>query len=321
MSPELIDVPVSGGQLRVAKWGRGPMPLIASHGLTGSHLLWSRVAGELPASVTLVAPDLRGRGRSSALPGPYGIEVHAADLLSVADYLGIRRAVWAGSSAGAWVVSVAAARRPERVRSLLLIDGGLSDFDSPPGGFEVSAPEDQDQQTRYSLGPGFDRLSLSFASSEAYQAFWQQHPAFRSGFGWNEHVAAYVAYDLVGTPHLLRSCVSIAAVRADGTDIRRNQAVREALHYATCPVRLIRAPRGALDQPEPHVPDSVVDQYRRVLPDFTDVIVPATNHLTLPHSPQGAAAIAKALAEMAFPGSQDDPRSSQHDPRDEEERQ
>lgn len=301
MSPELIDVPVSGGMLRVAKWGRGATALIASHGLTGSHLLWSRVAEELPGSLALIAPDQRGRGRSSALPGPFGIEVHAADLLAVADHLGIGSAVWAGSSVGAWVVSVAAARWPGRVSALLLVDGGLSEIAPPPGDADEPATEDQDRQVKASLGPGFDRLSMSFPSTEAYLAFWREHPAFRQSCGWNAHVVAYVAYDLAGAPPQLRSCVSIDAVRADSADVRHSQAVRTALQQVTCPVRLIRAGRGALDQPEPHIPDSVVDQYRKVLPDFSDVLVPATNHLTLPHSPHGATAIAHALAALAAP--------------------
>ena len=305
MSPELIDVPVAGGTLRVAKWGSGATTLLASHGLTGSHLLWSRVAEELPDSIALVAPDQRGRGRSSALPGPYGIEVHAADLLAVADHLGIGSTIWAGSSIGAWVVSVAAARWPERVGALLLVDGGLSEIAPPPGNADELATEDenqdQDRQTRSSLGPGFDRLSMSYPSAEAYQQFWREHPAFRQSGGWNAHVAAYVDYDLTGAPPQLRSCVSIDAVRADSADVRHSHAVRMALQHVTCPVRLIRASRGALDQPEPQVPDSLVDEYRKMLPEFTDVLVPATNHLTLLHSPHGAAAIAHALAELAAP--------------------
>jgi pimeloyl-ACP methyl ester carboxylesterase len=304
MAPELIDVPVCGGKLRVATWGRGETAVIASHGLTGSHLLWSRVAEELPPWVTLIAPDQRGRGRSSALPGPYGIEVHAADLLAVADHLGIGPAIWAGNSIGAWVVSVAAARWPDRVSGLILVDGGLTDLaemeESAPGDSHMEEPTvgNSDAQTRASLGPGFDRLSMSFPSAEAYQKFWQEHPAFRESSGWNEHVAAYIAYDLTGEPPELRSCVSLEAARADSADVLHNATVRTGLQQVTCPVRLIRASRGALDQPEPHIPDSVVDQYRRFLPSFTDVLVPATNHLTLPHSPGGAATIARSLEAL-----------------------
>ena len=294
MAPELIDVPVRGGMLRVATWGRGETAVIASHGLTGSHLLWSRVAEELPSSVTLIAPDQRGRGRSSALPAPYGIEVQAADLLAVADHLGIGAAIWTGNSIGALVVGVAAARSPDRISGLILVDGGLTDLAE----LEEPAAGNSDAATRASLGPGFERLSMSFPSAEAYQKFWQDHPAFRESGGWNDHVAAYIAYDLTGQPPQLRSCVSLDAVRADSTDLRHNAAVRTALQHVTCPVRLIRASRGALDQPEPHIADSVVDQYRRLLPRFTDVLVPATNHLTLPHSPGGAATIARSLEAL-----------------------
>jgi pimeloyl-ACP methyl ester carboxylesterase len=226
-------------------------------------------------------------------------------MLTVADHLGIERAIWAGSSTGAWVVCVAAARWPKRVSALVLIDGGLSEISPQPANGGESIADDNDEQTRSSLGPGFDRLTMSFPSVESYLAYWKQHPAFRLSDAWNSHVAAYVKYDLIGTAPQLRSCVSVDAVRADSSDVRRNQAVQVALSDASCPVRLIRASKGALGQPRPHVSDSIVETYRRALPDFTDTVVPGTNHLSLVHSPDGAAAIAHALGALAAHSNQD----------------
>jgi len=48
--------------------------------------------------ITFLAPDLRGRGASAGLPGPYGLDVHVADLVAVLSYWGVERAVLAGHS-------------------------------------------------------------------------------------------------------------------------------------------------------------------------------------------------------------------------------
>jgi len=83
------DVPVEGGFLRVGEWGpvdQVAPTVIAVHGITGSHLAWAWIAEAMP-EVRVIAPDLRGRGRSAGLPGPYGMARHAADLEAVIDAL------------------------------------------------------------------------------------------------------------------------------------------------------------------------------------------------------------------------------------------
>ncbi len=50
--------------------GSGP-PLLLLHGFPQSHLMWARVAAILAERFTIVAPDLRGYGRSSA-PASHG---------------------------------------------------------------------------------------------------------------------------------------------------------------------------------------------------------------------------------------------------------
>ena len=57
----------------------------------------------MPAGVRLIAPDLRGRGRSNTLPGPFGMTRHADDMAAVLDFLGVPRAVVVGHSMGGFV--------------------------------------------------------------------------------------------------------------------------------------------------------------------------------------------------------------------------
>ena len=75
--PDALDVAVAGGSLRVATWPGTGTPVLAIHGITSSSRSWPLLAQHLDQPV--VAPDLRGRGRSNQLPGPVGLVAHADD--------------------------------------------------------------------------------------------------------------------------------------------------------------------------------------------------------------------------------------------------
>ncbi len=98
--------------------------MLAVHGITANHLAWQLVADALP-DVRIVAPDLRGRGRSSGLPGPYGMVQHADDLARLVDQLGLGPVPVVGHSMGGFVAVAVADRHPELIRGVLLLDGGL----------------------------------------------------------------------------------------------------------------------------------------------------------------------------------------------------
>src|SRR5205814_106953 len=74
-----VDVPVEGGTLRVLRFGTGPRLAVAVHGISASGMSFGAVARHLPDGWSLAAPDLRGRGGSAGLPGPYGMDRHAED--------------------------------------------------------------------------------------------------------------------------------------------------------------------------------------------------------------------------------------------------
>ena len=124
MQLRLLDIPVGGGNLRVLVWGTGNRVAVAVHGITGSAMSWQAVARQMPAGWTLAAPDLRGRGHSAHLPGPYGLERHAADVTAVLRHFG-GRPVLAGHSMGAYVALLARDANPKLARRLVLVDGGL----------------------------------------------------------------------------------------------------------------------------------------------------------------------------------------------------
>jgi pimeloyl-ACP methyl ester carboxylesterase len=286
-APELIDVPVAGGRLRVARWGTGPNVAIGAHGITGSSMGWRAVGRHLDDDWTLLAPDLRGRGGSRHLPGPYGLEAHADDLSAVAGHVGADEFVLAGHSMGAYVAVVTAARAPAGVRRVVLIDGGLP---LPRADESVGA----DQVLEATIGPALDRLGMTFSGPEDYIDFWRRHPAFSR---WNDDLEAYVLYDLTGEPGSMRSKVVEAAVRSDGRDLFLGQdAIAAALRAIKVPVSLIRAPRGLFDEPGGFHPESLVEAWRPDVAHLTDEVVLDTNHYTIQLGDAGAAVIAARIA-------------------------
>jgi pimeloyl-ACP methyl ester carboxylesterase len=221
-----IDVPVRGGSLRVVEWpGDGPV-VLAAHGITANAMSWAPVARALSGRVRLVAPDLRGRAGSAGLPGPYGMAAHAADLIAIADHLGAPRVALAGHSMGGFVVTETAARHPDRVSSVLLIDGGV--LLPMPRGVDV------DTALLLTMGPAVQRLSMTFPTLRDYQRFFRGNPAI--GRYWSTDLAAYVARDYTGTG----SSCSIDAVRTDASDLFDQPAPAD--------FPMLYAPRGLQDE-------------------------------------------------------------------------
>ncbi|HYX93945.1 MAG TPA: alpha/beta fold hydrolase [Geodermatophilus sp.] len=307
--PELISVPVDGGELAALHWpadSPGAPIAVLVHGFTANAMAWARVAGALAGEFEVVAPDLRGRAASAGLPGPYGLERHAADVTAVLDRLGADgdtgadTAVLVGHSMGAYVATLATAGvARDRVHGLVLVDGGLS-FATPPGA-------DVDAMLAALLGPSLDRLSMTFPDLAAVRAFWAQHPAVGP---WVDvpSVAAYLARDVVqvpahdgtvGEPPALRSACVPEAVRVDGGDVLLNERVLEATTDLPVPATLLWAPRGLLDQTPGLYDEQRLAQLGLEPSGITAREVPDTNHYSILWASQGVEAIAAAVREAA----------------------
>jgi lipase len=282
-----FDVPVAGGSLHVGRWGDGDRVVVAAHGITGNHRSWQGVARALGSDVSLVAPDLRGRGLSAKLPGPFGMRAHADDLVAVLDHLGLERAVLTGHSMGAYVATTAATTSADRWSTVVLVDGGVA-LPLPPG------VEPADMLAGV-LGPALTRLEMTFASRAAYHDFWRDHPALVEPGAWTEDTEAWLDHDLTGTEPELHSSASLEAVRFDGTELLVDKEVRHAFHELRQPSVLLRAPRGLLNQVPPLLPDELIDPLRARWPIRLEMLVDNTNHYSIILSHRGARVVASHL--------------------------
>ncbi|MGV9325343.1 alpha/beta hydrolase [Streptosporangium sandarakinum] len=285
VSPVFGEVAVPGGALRVARFGTGPRVVVAVHGITASLMSWGAVARRLPAGWSLVAMDLRGRGHSADLPGPYGLPHHAEDVNLVADSVGAARdIVLTGHSMGAYVAALAAAGRD--YARVVLIDGGLP-LPQAPG-------SDPDAVLAVTLGPALTRLERTFPSVEAYVDFFRAHPAFVGA--WGPEVEEYVRYDATGPEGAVRSRVRAEPVRRDGRWLlTEGEAIGDALRAARSPLSLLRAPRGLLDQPIGMLPEEVAAVWAGRLPGLRDEVVDDCNHYTILFDDRCASLVADRL--------------------------
>ncbi|MFF4778474.1 alpha/beta hydrolase [Microtetraspora fusca] len=267
----LDEVTVPGGRLRIATFGVGPRLIIAAHGITASLMAWRAVGEALPEGWSLVAVDLRGRGHSADVPGPYGLPRHAEDLDLVADHVGAdETSVLTGHSMGAYVAALHGARRA--YARVVLVDGGLP-LPMPPGA-------DPDAVLEATLGPAIARLSQTYPSVDDYVGFFQAHPAFAEN--WSPVVEEYVRYDATGPADAVRPRAQEDAVRQDGRWLLTGaEEIGRALEGVKSPLSLLRAPRGLLNQEVGMLPDDLAAQWRARLPELRDEVVEDCNHYTI----------------------------------------
>ena len=281
MSYSTFTAPIADGSLVGGQWHPDApgTPVLAVHGITASHRNWDLFAEALPER-RVIAPDLRGRGRSNTLPAPYGLEQHADDLAASLDALGVERAFVIGHSMGAFVSVRFAERHPDRVAGLALIDGGIP-VPNPDG----IAP---DELPAVLLGPALERLSMTFADRAAYRDFWRRHPAL--GPYWNDAIEAYVDYDLQGAEPELRSSANADAVAVNAVQLDGADGYAEALLAAPGPIDFFRAPRGLQDA-APLYPEALVAEWAERMPQLIVHDVADVNHYTIVMSDLGTGSV------------------------------
>ena len=115
--------------------GAPVLVLGSSLGTTGA--MWEPQLAALTETFRVVRYDHRGHGESPVPPGPYRVAELAADVLALADRLGVTRFSYAGLSLGGMVGMELAAQAPDRVDRLALLC--TSALLGPPEGWTARA--------------------------------------------------------------------------------------------------------------------------------------------------------------------------------------
>jgi len=259
----------------------GDTPLVLLHGLSANASSFSALihAGLAPA-FRVIAPDLRGRGRSDKPAVGYTMLDHARDVVALMDHAGIDRAVLTGHSFGGYLGIYLAATFPDRFERLVVIDAAIT---SHPRVGEM-------------LKPSLERLGKALASPEEYLAS-IQGAAYLNGI-WNGHVDAYFRAELVEN--------------ADGTAQSSTSAgaIGQAAYGLACEpwlhlVQQVRQPVLLINAVEPYGPpgapplmeESWARATAKAFADGQYVQVPG-NHITMLFT-EGAAAMRREIEVFA----------------------
>jgi pimeloyl-ACP methyl ester carboxylesterase len=266
--------------------------VLAIHGLTANSSFFGGVAERLAGRRPLLAPDLRGRGKSDqASPGAnWGFDRHAADMAAVLRERIPGKSLVVGHSMGANVAVTLAATYPELVAGLVLVDGGYTAEFGP--GVTVNAIAD------YLLKPIMTRLARTYSSLEDQVATWRRDGHFL-GSDWTPWVEAYIARGSRGQPPSVGESADPEAAREDFMQLTEREKINARLQRLSCPVLLLRASSGFLTSLPPGISDAAVAQLRKLLPQVEDQLIAGTTHYTICLSDPGATTTANAIVRWA----------------------
>ncbi|MBV9301571.1 MAG: alpha/beta hydrolase [Acidobacteriaceae bacterium] len=113
-----------GAEVFVRSSGSGPA-VVLLHGYAETSDSWAPLAAELVKSYTVIVPDLRGIGRSSRPSGGYDKKTQALDIRAVVTALGQDRTSVVSHDIGIMVAYAYAARHPDKVNRLVVMDAPL----------------------------------------------------------------------------------------------------------------------------------------------------------------------------------------------------
>jgi len=266
-------------ELAICRAGGGPDPIICLHGITAQHRAFNAAARYLETSRGIVGVDLRGRGDSDKPETGYSLEAHAADVVRVLDHLGLQSAVLAGHSMGGFVALKTALTFPERVRAIILLDGGWPRVESTP---EESTEEERQEAAALEegLARAFKRLDMTFESPEAYLDFWFPDQNLKID-DLPHDLADYYLYDLGEVEGGYRPKASRVAAEEDSPSVSSTSPTAEEMRGVTCPVALVRASQGFFPGSDPLISDQTRDMMAGPLDIREEIVLEGANHYTM----------------------------------------
>ena len=268
-------------RLAFGRMEEGRAPVLALHGITAQHRMFNATARYLRHQDGMVALDLRGRGDSDKPPqGSYGLTVHARDVVRTLDYLEVERGIIVGHSMGAFVALHTALLYPDRVKALLLIDGGWPRPEEEPDEEEAAA-------IREGLERAYRRLDIIFETPEDYLDFWfpDQNLTLED---LPPDLADYYLYDLERVEGGYTPKASREAAEEDADSVSSESPTAAELGGIGCPVALVRAEEGFFPGTRPLISDEARDAMARAMDLRLEMVLPGANHYTMMFSEYAA---------------------------------
>jgi pimeloyl-ACP methyl ester carboxylesterase len=267
--PTMIKAKGDGVKIQLAVWQGKEKQILCVHGITANCRFWDCLASALAPRHKVIAMDLRGRGLSDKPPTGYSIEHHCRDIAALTDDQGLKRPVLMGHSLGAFISLVFAAQYPERVDRLILVDGG------------GKLSEDQMAKVFAGIKPSLDRLGKVSPSFETYLSLMKQAPYLQP---WSSYMETYFRYEIEEVEGGIRSRVHPKHIEEEAKNLGKVDS-REFYKKLKAPTLILRATKGMLAEDDLLLPEDVVEQMVREIPNAKRVDVGGTNHYSILFQP------------------------------------
>ena len=258
-----------GVELELAVWEGKGTPVLCVHGISASCRCWDILAEILAPEYLVLAMDLRGRGFSEKPPSGYSIQDHCRDIGALLEDQRIERAVVLGHSLGALIGLAFAARYPDRVDRLILLDGG------------GKLSEEQTKKVFAGIQPTLDRLGKVFPSREACLDLMKKNPLLQP---WNPALETYYLYELEDVDGGVRSRVRPEHIKEERENLGHVD-ITEFYPKIRCPVLILRATEGMLAQDDILLPEEALKMMLQEIPDAKCVNLQGTNHYSIVMQP------------------------------------
>ena len=134
---------VNGLNIHYTDWGNPHLPhMFLAHGAVANAVYWDLVAPAFHDKYHIVAVTARGRSKSDYAPdGKYGTEEYVQDFRELTVGLGLDKIIYVGQSMGGKIGMTYAAKYPEQVERMILVDIGGESTGAPSGDPMKSRPE------------------------------------------------------------------------------------------------------------------------------------------------------------------------------------
>ena len=271
----------NGAQIFYESTGEGAQTIVFAHGLLWSGEMWAAQVAEFSPRYRCVTFDFRGQGKTPVSAEGYGMDALAGDAAALIETLGAGPVHFAGLSMGGFIAMRLAARRPELIRSLLLLDTSA----------EAEAPEKVPQYRL--LGFIGRRLGYGLVASQVmpimFGRTFMRDPARKQER--DEWRARLIANDRVGIERALAGVIG-----RDG--------IEDELPKITAPTLVIVGDEDVATVP------AKAERIRDLIPGAKLVVIPRAGHSSTIEEPAAVnAAIAAFLAEVAAPAGTSEVRS------------
>lgn len=194
MTEEFISLGHIGIKVRYSL--RDKPVVLFLHFSGGNSYMWEGIMPQFEEEYSIIAPDIRGHGKSDKPATGYHIDDMAKDIYLLLKVLNVECCHVVGSSMGAEVGLSLAASHPELVLSLVC-EGALSNEFGEYGLFN-GTPEEIEQKKEAMLTALAERAERVFISKEEYIEE-EREKLIEAGI-WNEYFLPFLEHNLQHLP-------------------------------------------------------------------------------------------------------------------------